>query len=106
LFANSKHWAAIGHLFQASQRSLALFLSIMPLSGVFSWHCAAAGHASIIVVHLHNLTPRFISYRRISCARQMLATAFGDLFVSHAFIVGLPCGNFIKSSPTFIEHQS
>ncbi len=33
----------------------------------------------------------------------MLAAAFGDLFVSHAFIVGLPCVNFIKSIPTFIE---
>jgi hypothetical protein len=78
----------------------------MPLSGASSQHCAAAGRVSIIVVHLRNLTPCFISCRRISCARQMLATAFGDLFVSHAFIVGLHCVNFIKSSPTFIERQS
>ncbi len=36
----------------------------------------------------------------------MLAAVFGDLLVAHAFIVGLPCVNFIKSSPTFIECQS
>jgi hypothetical protein len=88
-----KHRAAVHRSFSPLRHCWAFLLSIALLLGVYQ----------SLLCHLHNLTPRFIPCRRISCVQQMLAAAFGDLFVSHAFIVGLPCVNFIKSISTFIE---
>jgi hypothetical protein len=62
---NSKHWAAIGRLFQASQCCLALFLSIAPLLGTSSQHCTAAEHVS------SSLHPKINLMCKFSCLCQM-----------------------------------